>query len=349
MVARSLNVDYLTPAQLPAICDPWWDSVLGLAEFGRQPLGGAPGQVPMARVAMAPIHTGDNVCEVWRAAAPMRGGRVGPINYRANDQILFGCLAIPERDSSLMQRTEGRGSLEEATTRAYQDIFRVLDATGFRQLVRIWNYVPAINEHSGNCERYWQFNTARHEGFLARHHAIAHTVPAASALGTPSGGHLVIYFLASATKIRTFENPRQVSAYRYPKQYGPCSPTFSRAALLTETFGSPLLLSGTASIVGHETMHADNVAAQTRETLVNICALLDDANKSLGHQRFDVGQLAYKVYVRHPSDLAAIAAEMRATVGSTDRAAFLHAEVCRRDLLVEIEAVARSQRPHPRV
>ena len=226
--------------------------------------------------------------------------------------------------------------------RAYRDIFSTLDTTRFKQLLRIWHYVPAINELDDEGERYWQFNTARHQSFLARRQTIDHTVPAASAVGTPSGCPLVINFLASATGIRTFENPRQVNAYRYPKQYGPSSPIFSRAALLTETIASPLLVSGTASIVGHETMHTDDVVAQTRETLVNIRALLNHANRSLGHERFDIEHLAYKVYVRRADDLTMIAAAMHDTVGGIGRAAFLHAEVCRRELLVEIEAVASS-------
>jgi chorismate lyase / 3-hydroxybenzoate synthase len=340
MDSHPLSVDYLTPAQLPAISDPWWDGVLGLAEFGRQPSAAVPDSVPVARVPMPPLDTAHNVCEVWHAAATLACGRVGAVKYRANDQLLFGCLEVQESDSPLIQRTEHRGSLHQVTMRAYRDIFQTLDTTQFKQLLRIWHYVPAINERVDEGERYWQFNTARHEGFLARRQAMDQTVPAASALGTPSGSPLVIYFLASATGIRAFENPRQVNAYRYPKQYGPSSPIFSRAALLTETVASPLLVSGTASIVGHETMHTDDVAAQTRETLVNIRALLNHANQSLGHERFDIGHLAYKVYVRRAGDLTTIAAAMRDAVGDTGRGVFLHAEVCRRELLVEIEAVA---------
>jgi enamine deaminase RidA (YjgF/YER057c/UK114 family) len=342
MDPHPISVDYLTPAQLPAVSDPWWVSVLGLTEFGRQPSAAVPDSVPTARVRMTPLDTVQNLCEVWHAAATLRCGRLGAVKYRANDQILFGCLEVPESDSPLIQRAEHRGSLHEATMQAYRDIFQTLDTTRFKQLLRIWHYVPAINERDDDGERYWQFNTARHESFLARRQAIDHSVPAASALGTPGGSPLVIYFLASATAIRTFENPRQVNAYRYPKQYGPSSPIFSRAALLTETSASPLLVSGTASIVGHETVHTDDVAAQTRETLVNIRALLNHANQSLGHERFDIEHLAYKVYVRRADDLTRIAAAMRDTVGGIGRAAFLHAEVCRRELLVEIEAVASS-------
>ena len=69
-----------------------------------------------------------------------------------------------------------------------------------------------------------------------------------------------------------------------------------------------LLVSGTASIVGHETLHLANVVAQTRETMTNIKAVLAEANRHCeriaSHSGFDLASLYYKVYVRHPADLA---------------------------------------------
>jgi len=96
-----------------------------------------------------------------------------------------------------------------------------------------------------NGERYWEFNSARQQSFRARNRAIAENVPAASALGTRSGNPLVIYFLASPGAAKPIENPRQVSAFDYPARYGPHSPTFSRATLLDQHLGFPLLVSGT--------------------------------------------------------------------------------------------------------
>ena len=337
--ALALGVEYLAGTQLPSKADAWWQGVLGVAQFGRPLLESAPGELPVAQIPMSPIHGGDSVCEIWRATGPICTGSLGAVQYRASAEMLFGCIAIPEGSASAQGGNPDHGALGGATTRAYADIFRVLDATGFPQLARVWNYVPAINQAVGEGERYWQFNSARQEVFLARREAIDGTVPAASALGTPGGSPLVVYFLASTAGLHMLENPRQLSAYRYPRQYGPCSPAFSRAALLTGALGCPLLVSGTASIVGHESVHTDDVTAQTRETLANIRALVLEANDVLGVRRFEIERLAYKVYVRHASDLPAIAAELRATIGDTRHIAFLQAEVCRRDLLVEIEAV----------
>ena len=154
------------------------------------------------------------------------------------------------------------------------------------------------------------------------------------------GSPLVIYFLASRVPIRAIENPRQVSAYHYPSQYGPKSPTFSRAALLTEPAGDTLFVSGTASIVGHASVHTDDVAAQTRESIANINILVTAANRLSRDPRYAANTLAYKVYVRNPQHLPAVAAELRAAVGHRATVAYLRADVCRRELLVEIEAAS---------
>jgi len=336
--SSSFGVEYLSPAQLPLQSDLWWDSVLGLAHFGSQPIVRFPEQVPVAEVTIAPLVTADGVFEVWRADGPTRSGRIGAVKFRASEQLLYGCISVPENIVLCGGPYNRHSPLELATLRAYTDIFAALDATGYSQLVRIWNYVPSINEDAVEGERYWQFNRARQESFLSRQRPIVDTVPAGSALGTPTGSPLVIYFLASRVAMRAIENPRQVSAYYYPSKYGPKSPIFSRATLLTEPAGKTLLVSGTASIVGHESVHTDDVAAQTRETIANINVLITEANRLSGHPHYATDMLAYKVYMRNPEHLSTIAAELRAAVGHRATVTYLHADVCRRDLLVEIEA-----------
>jgi enamine deaminase RidA (YjgF/YER057c/UK114 family) len=102
------------------------------------------------------------------------------------------------------------------------------------------------------------------------------------------------------------ENPRQTSAYHYPPKFGKHSPTFSRACISDDSQQANLFISGTASIVGHETVHAGDAAAQTRETLANIDALLAEANRAAGSARYSRNKLKLKVYVRHAADLGAV-------------------------------------------
>lgn len=329
--AASFGVEYLARTRLPPPSDSWWDRVLGLAHFGALPIATPRGRIPIVEVRMTPLATADGVCEAWLTDGPLTDGSVGEVRYRASGQLLYGCISVHENP----QRT-----LELATAQAYDGIFSALDVLGFPRLARIWNYVPAINADAVDGERYWQFNKARQESFLARRRPVVDGVPAGSALGTPTGSPLVVYFLATRAALRAIENPRQVSAYHYPLQYGPRSPTFSRAALLAEPAGGALLVSGTASIVGHRSMHADDVAAQTRETLANIDVLIAEANRLSSNSQYAAEGLAYKVYVRHPDHLPAIADELCAALGDAAAVTYLHADVCRRDLLVEIEAAS---------
>ena len=90
--------------------------------------------------------------------------------------------------------------------------------------------------------------------------------------------------------------------------------------------------------MGHETIHRGDVIAQTRETMTNISALLEEAARRRGAHTCSLADLSYKVYVRHRRDLPVIAAELSTWLGPAARVIFLQADVCREDLLVEIEA-----------
>ncbi len=333
-LTATFGVEHRSRAQLPPKTDQWWSGVLGVAQFGLDlaPLDLA--NVPIAAVPLGPFGDFDALYEVWRADGSMQVGTLGRVHYRFNAHLLFGCISIPERS----QGDAPGNPLKANTLAAYRQIFSTLEVTGYRQLVRVWNYVSDITQPAIDGERYWLFNNARYESFVASHRPAVEAAPAASALGTPHGSPLVIYFLANRTAAQMLENPRQVSAYRYPTRYGPRSPTFSRAALLCEG-GGTLMISGTASIVGHETVHSGDAAAQTRESLANIGILTDGANRRLVPHRFALERLTYKVYLRDAADLPTVEQVMRGVIGSEASVAYMRADICRRDLLVEIEAV----------
>ena len=86
-----------------------------------------------------------------------------------------------------------------------------------------------------------------------------------------------------------------------------------------------------------------DVAAQTRETLTNIDALLDEANRIVGSAHYALEALKFKVYVRRVSDFAAIESVLSAALHSSTTIVYLQADVCREDLLVEIEATGDSR------
>jgi chorismate lyase/3-hydroxybenzoate synthase len=335
-----LQLEYATSDYAASQPTSWWQGVLGVVGFEKLPIIHRP-RIPVA-ASMTPCLSDSNLCEVWRVAGPhipLSSGESAHarIHYRHSDDLLFGSLNINE------QATGARGeadALVRATEIAYQEIFDVLEGTKHRHLVRIWNYIPQINKHADGDERYRHFNAARQMAFRKSGRATMGTVPAASALGSPAGNPLSIYFLAARSAPRMIENPRQTSAYHYPPKFGRHSPIFSRACVWGEPGRSKLFISGTASIVGHESIHRGDVEAQTRETMVNIGALVAEANRIVGAPRYSPQSLMLKVYVRNASHLPTIKATLAELLGTVSGMVFLQADVCREDLLVEIEAIS---------
>ena len=287
--------------------------------------------VPMQR-----LDAGDSICEVWHGSGQLTQGQSGDIHYRHDEGVLFGVITLSE---TLFEAGAGKTPLQQATESAYRQVFALLDTLHYPHLFRFWNYIADINTHSFGLERYRQFNLGRQDAFLAHGRDVVGNVPAACALGLAQGP-LTIAFLAGRVAPLNIENPRQISAYQYPQQYGPRSPTFSRASLVRLGQDEVLFISGTASVVGHATLHPADVVAQTRETMTNIEAVLAEANRLTSQHKFDLAGLYYKVYVRHPADLVQIRAELAHCVGGALKAVYLQADVCRQDLLVEIEATA---------
>jgi chorismate lyase / 3-hydroxybenzoate synthase len=329
----ALLLDYLPRDQLESQPSSWWRQVLGVVGFAALPRAAA--AVPLSATLTPQLSPSAPLCEVWRVAedAPLSETITrGLVRYRYSDELLFGCLQIAEAGID----SRSADALMDATETAYQELFGVLGESQHRHLVRIWNYLPQINAEAGGEERYRRFNAARQSAFRNSGRAAMGTVPAACALGSPAGSPLSVYFLAARRPARMIENPRQTSAYHYPPKFGRHSPLFSRACLFGNG-GTSLFISGTASIVGHETIHSGDVVAQTLETLANIEALLGEANRVAGVARYRLADLNLKVYVRNPADLCAIQQVLEKAIGAA-QPVYLKADVCRDDLLVEIEA-----------
>ena len=274
--------------------------------------------------------------EYWYSSQPVRRGQFHDICFSRNDELLFGVITLDEQHVTASSGT----ALQCAAEQAYRQLFALLEAEGCRHLWRVWNYIPRINAIEQGLERYRQFNIGRHQAFSAFERPVDSS-PAACALGVATGP-LSIAFLAADHAAQGLENPRQISAFAYPRQYGPRSPTFSRAAMARQAGQDILFISGTASIVGHDTVHPGDVAAQTRETMANIAVLVAEANRHRPGSPFALAQLDYRVYIRHPADYPLVRQILEQQVGPALRASYVQADVCRDDLLVEIEAQAFS-------
>ncbi|HRE83429.1 MAG TPA: hypothetical protein PLN52_20450 [Opitutaceae bacterium] len=225
-------------------------------------------------------------------------------------------------------------TLERETHHLYRDI---LLATRNLHLARVWNYVPAINELGvGGLENYRAFCRGRSLAFEAElGAAYKASLPAASAVGT-SSDKLTLSFAASEWMPRHLENP----AYEYPETYGPRSPSFARASVIPTPGRPAVFISGTAAIRGHTTIAPADTLEQLTITIENLRAIsvACGLDSDLGASRADAVR-AFKVYLRHAEDYPAVAAALNASLlVPTDKVSYLHADICREALMVEIEA-----------
>ena len=289
----------------------------------------------LSNVGARPVEPQAPRVDLWQTRDAATSGELGCVRWRSDGHWTMGSIDLDE--------TQASGDLAALAERAYSDLFQALDATGCPHLQRLWNYLPQINGDGGGLERYRQFNLGRQQAFLEAGRAAFDGAPAACALGIRKGS-LGIRFLAGRHAPKPIENPRQVSAYRYPERYGPRAPTFSRAALADVGDRQvALFISGTASIVGHETVHVGDLAAQTQETLRNLAAVIDAAHAG-SSARFALDTLDCVVYVRHAADMPRVRELIGQALGASAltarRAIYLEADICRQDLLMEIEAHA---------
>jgi chorismate lyase/3-hydroxybenzoate synthase len=349
-VAAALTVDYVRLNEVRRHPASWWQDVLAVVSFdgGAQPMAAAGVALtgvnaPVLGDIDAAASDGDGdgdhgTAEVWRLAGPMHSGQRGRVCYRHNGRLLFASLSVAEAEFADAATPGAATALRRATEAGYREMFDALETLAFPYPLRIWNFFSDINLAAEDGERYWHFNGARQDVFIDLKRSIAGNVPAASAVGVATCSPLTVYCIASAQAPIALENPRQCSAWDYPAQYGPKSPTFARACISGDA-AQTLFISGTASIVGHASAHAGDQREQTRETVRNIRALVEAANARLGAQRYQLERLRYKVYVRRPEHQPSIDRELRHHVGAAARVLYLQADICRHDLLLEIEAV----------
>lgn len=208
---------------------------------------------------------------------------------------------------------------------AYRELLTAPELQGL-SIARLWNFVPNINAGEGDDEIYRRFCLGRFRAFQQND---VQQYPAATAVGA-QGDKLQLYVLCTPQNVLLGENPLQTPAWQYPREYGPASPSFARVSHVLASDSSPPLwfISGTAAVTGHASQHALNVTAQTKLSIENMERLVPA----------DAKPLYLKAYIRNVEDTGAITETLQRQYPDTPLC-LLHSDICRRDLLVEIEAV----------
>lgn len=295
--------------------------VLAVIAFGALGDATQPADPRCLRVGLDQL--GDAACEVWRGRAPVRSGICAEVRWSCDGDYGFVSIELDE---------ESHAGISGAAEHAYRALTEFLRTSAAPHVLRLWNYFDAINDGSGDDERYRLFCVGRARGMAG---TWQDAYPAATAIGRRDGVRtLQVYALTARAPGVAVENPRQINAWRYPREYGPTAPTFARGMV---TPAAQLLISGTAAVVGAESQHEDDIAAQLEETLANLASLLAAAHPGNGAQ-LGAGSLL-KAYVRDRADAALLRERLRTQAPGLEGLLLLEGEICRRELLTEIDGV----------
>lgn len=267
------------------------------------------------------VTTSEDVAfEVWQSASgSVEFGSDGDCLWRRSEKLQFSSVSMPLKQGD---------DFEATAFTVYDQLLTHIFDSSHPELVRFWNYIPNINVGAGDSENYKQFCAGRLRAFT-KHQLGDLQFPAASAVGHYGQG-ITVYALSAATHATHHANPRQVDAFNYPRQYGPSSPSFARATTLELEDQRLCFISGTASILGHSSVHHGDLRLQLYTTNDNILYLLKETAFKRSHVR------TLRVYLRNKSDYQECK-QIVTELFPDANVLYMHADICRADLLVEIE------------
>jgi enamine deaminase RidA (YjgF/YER057c/UK114 family) len=315
-------------------------------------------QGPLTTYVVQPPCSGAALAvEVWAiGGSDVSVERFGPealaVSY--DDVRWVYCAGISASESGAYRQTmEVLQRMQKALAQAGSD---------FGHVVRTWFCLGDITEPEEGTQRYMELNRARSDFYDEVHFScslpvpsIPHGIyPASTGIGMIGKG-LVASCLSLQTKrkdsfLLPLENPLQTPAYAYPLKYSVKSPKFARAKALVLGDYVTTWISGTASVVHSESRYPDDVKHQTEQTIDNIERLIASENfsfhgmKGAGATLQDVAKI--RVYLRRAEDFAACKAICEQRFGAVP-AIYAVADICRPELLVEIEGVAFSRYAPP--
>lgn len=285
--------------------------------------------------------SGNRFIDAWLAEQPEQipQHHTNGVEWQKTANGLFGRISLPAGNNL---------SLEAVTQQAYTQLLQTISEQPEYTVIRFWNYVPGIispvHPHNAGSEtRYHQFNAGRQKAFSSYYgqQLFSIPVPAASAVGTQSN-LLTIEFLAVTTPVQQLENKNQIPAWRYSAKYGKLAPWFSRGVIYNNNGQRLLLSSGTASITGEDSQHSGDIYEQLCQSIHNLRILaaqfnLKQYNIHYGFALEDIAMM--RVYYKNESDRAFLERFVPRFLAPSCRLSFLQADICREELLVELEAV----------
>ena len=267
------------------------------------------------------------------------------IEYEGNNELWASGLGL---SSDIKDITS-------SATQAFEELINLLSSEGFslNDVVRQWNYIPGILGFEMKDGKEWQhyqlFNEIRR--LYYDNHRTIEGYPAATGIGVSTGSvsiDICAFKSKEANTIISINNPEQVNAYQYKQDVligelvdgtkTKQAPQFERAKLISQPKSGTLFISGTASIKGQYTIGIDDVVEQTKTTLSLMQKLSSAAQHVDENSTKDSICLSYaRVYIKNPEDFRIVKSICQDELKNIP-ISFVQADVCRDNLLVEIEA-----------
>ncbi|MFR9602654.1 MAG: hypothetical protein SNG02_02150 [Rikenellaceae bacterium] len=282
------------------------------------------------------------------------------VDHREMDGLRY--LIMESDDMRRLVVCGVRGSVRDSIRKQSDDLFakltKLFALEGFEisDIFRQWNYIPQITAvDSSDYQHYQAFNDSRTEFYRLADWSTK-GYPAATGIGMDCGAVTVdliaVKPLNDKMKILPVDNDLQLAAHVYSQEVligaecdkieGRSTPKFERAkALGNKEEGYILFISGTAAIRGEDSMDSDDAATQTIQTMENIEHLVSDhtCNKygiEISSKEREIHSA--RAYVKLAKDTADIKRVTEARWSDTS-VVYLLADVCREELLIEIEAI----------
>ena len=266
------------------------------------------------------------------------------IEYHRNYRLITidGCTELIT--GGIIPRVTG-GSTFEQSTDIFEGIAKMLASNGFKpsDIYRQWNYIPGITVLNDGSQNYQEFNDARSIFYGTDNWSNGY--PAATGIGTSAGGVVVEICAIKGEQCANLpiDNPLQIAAHNYSQQVldgkviellsEKTTPKFERARLL----GATIFISGTAAIKGESSNYSTDAVEQAAETMEIMDKLTSKENIPVKNDGSQYGLL--RVYVKRESDIPAVCEYMQSHYPAATKH-YLVADVCRPELLIEIEGVA---------